>query len=148
MSPLHVSRGATVARARASRRSPLLAAAVLPLLAASLLSCISERSTGTEQDPQACDVPLPSSAFGSTVVIIRNFAFTPALVNVRPGTKVTWVNCGLTGAAPHTSTADGGAWSSPLLAPGETYTREFTTAGTFPYHCNPHPSMKATVTVQ
>ena len=147
MSPVQHWRRAM--RSRADRRSATLVSAVaIPLLLASLLSCVSERSTGTVADPLACNVPLPSSAFGSTVVIIRNFAFNPAQVRVRPGTKVTWINCGVTGAAPHTSTADGGAWSSPLLAPGEVYTREFTAAGSFPYHCNPHPSMQATVTVE
>jgi plastocyanin len=113
-----------------------------------LMSCFSERSTGTTANAEACGVQLPPEAFGSTIVVIRDFAFSPANVPIRPGTKVTWVNCGETGSDAHTSTSDASGWDSPLLAPGESYTREFTSAGSYPYHCAPHPGMKGTVTVE
>ena len=122
--------------------------AVGAALGLGLLSCMSERATGTRGDVAGCDVRLPSEAFGSTIVVIRDFAFTPANVRVSAGEKVTWVNCGAAGSDAHTSTADAGAWSSPLLAPGETYTRTFTTPGALPYHCEPHPGMTGTVTVE
>ena len=112
------------------------------------LSCFSERSSGPGIDLEGCDVQLPSEAFGSTIVVIRDFNFSPAQVSVSLGSKVTWVNCEPAGTAGHTSTADAGAWSSPLLAPGSTFTRQFSTAGAFPYHCDPHPGMSGTVTVQ
>lgn len=126
----------------------LVAALATPLVALLLLSCLSERPTEVVVDTQACNVALPPVAFGSTVVIIRNFAFSPAEVRVRPGTKVTWVNCGAPADAAHTSTADAGGWSSPLMTPGQTFTREFSAGGAFPYHCAPHPGMKATVIVE
>ncbi|HEU4630136.1 MAG TPA: plastocyanin/azurin family copper-binding protein, partial [Gemmatimonadaceae bacterium] len=126
----------------------LAAGAAAALTIAALLSCVSDRSTGPVVDLEGCNVQLPTDAFGSTIVVIRDFAFAPAQVHVRPGTKVTWVNCGDTGTPAHTSTADGGAWSSPLLAPGAVFTHEFTTAGEFPYHCEPHPFMTGTVTVE
>ena len=91
---------------------------------------------------------LPAEAFGSTIVVIRDFTFSPAQVRVRPGTKVTWVNCGPTGDDAHTSTSDTNVWSSALLPPGSTYTREFAGVGAFPYHCQPHPGMRGTVTVE
>jgi plastocyanin len=136
--------------ARPARWTARLAAlATAAVTVAALLSCISERTTGTETpDPTGCGVELPAEAFGSTLVIIRDFAFVPAQVRVRPGTKVTWVNCGEAGTPAHTSTADGGAWSSPLLAPGAVYTRQFDAAGAFAYHCEPHPFMQGTVTVE
>ena len=112
------------------------------------LACVSERSTGSTVDVAACSLQLPSDAFGSAVVIIRDFTFIPAQVRVRPGTKVTWVNCGPTGTDSHTSTSDAGVWSSPVLAPGATFTRDFGTAGSFPYHCEPHPGLRGTVTVE
>ncbi|MEO8193984.1 MAG: plastocyanin/azurin family copper-binding protein [Gemmatimonadales bacterium] len=111
-------------------------------------ACISERAAGPDAGLQACAAELPSEAFGSTIVIIRDFQFIPAQVRVRPGTKVTWVNCGTPGSDSHTSTANAGQWSSPLLPPGATYTREFATAGAFAYHCQPHPGMTGTVTVE
>ena len=128
------------------RRLAAAVIAVATLLAS--LSCVSERATGTRTDVAGCDVRLPSEAFGSTIVVIRDFAFSPAQVRVPAGSKVTWVNCGAPGSDSHTSTADAGAWSSPLIAPGETYTREFTAVGALPYHCEPHPGMTGTVTVE
>ncbi len=121
-----------------------LTAAVL----ASAGACVSERTSVTGVDANACNLALPSQSFGSAVVIIRDFAFTPSQVRIRPGTKVTWVNCGAAGAVSHTTTADAGKWASPLLAPGDTYTAEFATAGTFTYHCEPHPGMKGGVIVE
>ena len=111
-------------------------------------ACFSDRSTGPRLDADACTVQLPTDAFGSTVVVIRDFAFTPASIRIRPGTKVTWVNCDTPGKEAHTSTAQGSGWGSPLLAPGETYTYEFAAAGAFPYRCAPHPGMQGHVTVE
>jgi plastocyanin len=37
--------------------------------------------------------------------------------------------------------------SSSVFSQGQTYSHTFTKAGTFPYHCGVHPSMKASVTV-
>lgn len=127
------------------RRPTLLAVASAWLAGA----CVSERVAGTDREPgEGCDVRLPAEAIGSTIVVVRGFAFSPAEVRVKAGTRVTWVHCGAATEPAHTSTADGGAWSSPLLAPGATYTRELATAGAFPYHCAPHPGMRGLVTVE
>jgi plastocyanin len=122
--------------------------ASVALTIAAVAGCFSEHSSGPGVDLAACTAQLPSEAFGSTIVIIRDFAFAPEQVRVRPGTKVTWVNCGAPATDSHTSTADAGSWTSPLLAPGETFTQEFATAGAFAYHCQPHPGMRGTVTVE
>ena len=126
----------------------LLLGGSLVVAIAGLTGCLSERASGPGLDLEGCSAQLPSEAFGSTIVIIRDFAFTPAQVRVRPGTRVTWVNCGAVGSEAHTSTADANSWNSPLLAAGATYTREFAAAGAFAYHCQPHPGMKGTVTVE
>ena len=112
----------------------------------SLGSCVSERATTTAV-VSACNVQLPAEAIGSTIVSIHDFAFTPTQLDIRAGTKVTWVNCGSASSAAHTSTSDAGVWDSGLLAPGETYTRLFDNTGSFPFHCTPHPFMTGTVTV-
>jgi plastocyanin len=130
------------------RASRLGFGALVALTIAGIAGCVSERASGPGVDLAACSANLPSEAFGSTIVIIRDFAFTPAAVHVRPGTRVTWVNCGAVGTDAHTSTADAGSWSSPLLAPGETFTQDFATLGAFAYHCVPHPGMTGTVTVE
>jgi Plastocyanin len=122
--------------------------ATLALVIVGVVACVSERASGPSTDLAACTASLPSDAFGSTIVIIRDFQFTPAQVRVRAGTKVTWVNCGAPGTDSHTSTADAGTWDSPLLTPGKTFTQSFATVGVFPYHCVPHPGMLGTVTVE
>ena len=40
-----------------------------------------------------------------------------------------------------------GIWDSEFLNNGQTFSFTFTEAGTFPYFCTIHPSMRATVTV-
>ena len=49
--------------------------------------------------------------------------------------------------APHTATADDDSWDAGEIAPGASATVTFDTAGSFPYHCNFHPNMTATITV-
>jgi plastocyanin len=64
------------------------------------------------------------------------YAFAPSQVTINAGDTVRWVN---RGALQHNTTADGGAWVSPLLmAPGMSFSHTFTTAGTFSYRCTLH----------
>ena len=112
-----------------------------------VVACFSERVAGDGLPSGVrCEVPL--DGFGTTVVAIRDFAFRPADVRIRTGTTVTWVNCEPQNVESHTTTADGGAWSSPLLAPGATFSHTFDQVGTFAYHCEPHPFMRATIIVE
>jgi plastocyanin len=114
------------------------------LAAGTLAGCFSEHDGSTAPTEGVCTFPAGGDVAGSTIVVIRDFAFGPADVHVRAGERVTWVNCD---EDSHTSTADDGAWSSPLLAPGDAFTQTFATPGEFPYHCEPHPFMTARVVV-
>ena len=107
----------------------------------SAAACFSERGNLTGPAGGACNVTLDPTQFGSTIIAIRDFLFQPTPVHVKAGNKVTWLNCDAAAALSHTTTADAGAWASPLLAPGSTYTFLFPAAGTFAYHCDVHPSM-------
>ena len=129
-----------------ARRPAAIAFCAAGLTAGALLGCFSERSPAAVEEGE-CRFPVDEGIPGSTVVVVRGFAFGPSEVRVRPGERVTWVNCDLPGSDSHTSTADAGAWDSPLLAPGSTFTRTFAGAGAFPYHCEPHPTMRGTITV-
>ncbi len=114
-------------------------------------SCFSERQAPTAATDLlgACQLSDVTPLAGATqaIVVIHDFAFHPDTVVVRPGTTVTWVNCDAKADA-HTTTADGGDWNSPLIQPGSTYAHAFPAAGSFGYHCTPHPFMKATVVVE
>jgi plastocyanin len=127
---------------------------VLAVLAASgvgaATACFSEKEGPTDIVEGACSIDIGGPVVGqnTTVVAIRDFAFHPAQVTIKRGTKVTWVNCDEPAVADHTSTADGGQWNSPLLDANQTFTRQFDATGSFAYHCTPHPSMQGTVIVQ
>lgn len=116
----------------------------LGLVASSLAGCFSERE-GTAPVQGVCSVELGEGLPGSTVVVIRNFAFEPAEVRVSPGERVTWINCD---PEQHTSTADAGQWASPLLSPTQVFTATFPSPGDFSYHCEPHPFMTGRILVE
>lgn len=111
-------------------------------------ACFSEHSLTAPGTSAVCTLPLGPGVGGSTLVAIRDFSFQATEIRVKAGTSVTWLNCEPAGTQSHTSTSNQGLWQSPLLAPGDAFTRTFDTPGVFPYHCDPHPFMTGTVTVE
>jgi plastocyanin len=87
---------------------------------------------------------LPSDDIVGTVVEIEGFAFKPATVTIKKGETVSWVNRDLVG---HSATSDDNKWDTAVFEKDQVRSITFDTAGTFPYHCTPHPNMKATVIV-
>ena len=69
--------------------------------------------------------------------------------------SVRWINQDISGgdyttgtAVSHQIMSDNGAFAtSPLLGGNATYSISLTTAGSYPYHCNIHPNMVGTITV-
>ena len=125
-----------------------LAVAAVSAASALVIGCFSEHSVaGVQSGTGTCQFPDSPDVEGSTVVTISGYAFHPAQVHVRRGTRVTWVNCETTAGLGHTSTENAGAWLSPLVTPGKAFTQTFDTPGTFDYHCEPHPFMQGSVVV-
>ena len=123
-----------------------LAAATAAVVA---VACFSERDAPTGAAAgAACEVPENADVDGSTIIFIRDFGFHPATVRVKRGSRITWVNCEKTSGLSHTSTADAGAWRSPLIPPAGAYTNVEDAIGTFTYHCEPHPFMTGTIIVE
>jgi plastocyanin len=91
------------------------------------------------------DTPTTAPSGAGNSVSIANFAFSPTALTIKTGTKVTWTN---NDTVTHTVTADKGAFDAGPLSPGNSFSFTFTKAGTYSYHCNIHPSMKATIVVQ
>ena len=118
------------------------------LMTLPLLSCFSDRTGITPPTGADCRVPADAIGGGRAVVLIRDFAFFPDTLRVRPGTTVTWVNCEAPAVDAHTATADAGNWDSGSLPAGATYSRTFEAAGAHPYFCRPHPAMRGTVVVR
>ena len=78
-------------------------------------------------------------------IVIQNFAFQPATLTVKVGTKVTWVN---RDDDPHTATAIDKKFSSKTLDTGDQFSMEFSHPGTYKYYCALHPRMTGEVIVQ
>jgi plastocyanin len=84
---------------------------------------------------------------GPSQIVIDNFAFSPATLTVKAGTKVTWVNHD---DVPHTatSTAKPKAFDSGTLDTDDKYSHAFKTPGTYEYFCAVHPRMTGKVIVK
>jgi plastocyanin len=99
--------------------------------------------------PAIAAAPPPAAAVAAQIVEpsvgALSWGFSPDTVTVKVGDSITWTN---SGSLQHSATADDGSFNSGLLTTAQTFTQTFTTAGTFTYHCTPHPWMKATVVVQ
>ncbi|NJM09221.1 amicyanin [Candidatus Gracilibacteria bacterium] len=87
----------------------------------------------------------PSPEPTAANVTIVDFAFTPAVVTIRPGDQVTWTN---QDSAAHTSTSASDLWDSSALDTAESFTQTFPSVGEFPYFCAIHPGMTGTVRVE
>ena len=133
--------------------SPL---AVLLLAALVLAACGGSGSsnavaTATPATPTSTPAPSQSAgAGGSTVTVsIKDFAFSPAKIEIKAGTTVTWTN---EDSAPHTVTATksddldaalSGLFDSGDLQQGDTFSYTFDKAGNYYYECTIHASMKS-----
>lgn len=98
---------------------------------------------------QAVPTPTPfSEAVAETEVsvAIKDFAFSPATITVKPGAKITVTNQDSVG---HTLTSDDGkSFDTKLVAQGQSATITAPiTPGSYPWHCTPHPYMKGTLVV-
>jgi amicyanin len=90
----------------------------------------------------------PTENAQTSAVTINNFAFSPDNITVKAGATVTWTN---DDNVPHQIVADAADqtdFKSDVLYTGQAYSYTFNKAGKFGYHCQIHPSMKATVIVQ
>jgi len=133
-----------------SVRGRVAVVAIPAFLFAQLVACFSER---TPLDPgtslEGCNVPGEAIGTGRVIVALRNYAFLPDTIRIRPGTTVFWVNCdNVARVDAHTTTADNGAWDSPPFAEGGYYQRAFPEPGVYDYHCGPHSFMRGTVIVE
>ncbi|MBC7581826.1 cupredoxin family copper-binding protein [Aeromicrobium sp.] len=102
---------------------------------------------GSKSGDKATTTSTASRTASDNAVSIKSYMFGPNDLKVKVGTKVTWTN---EDAVVHTVTADtklDSAPDSPDMAKNATYSFTFTKAGTYAYHCAPHPYMKGTITV-
>lgn len=89
-------------------------------------------------------VPGGPASSGGPTVSVADMRFTPASLTVGLGSPVTWT---YPDAMAHTSTSTQGFWNSGAKSGGDTFTHTFDGAGSYPYQCTIHPSMRGTVRV-
>jgi plastocyanin len=85
-----------------------------------------------------------AAASQATEVRIDNFSFTPSVIEVPAGARVTWTNHD---DIPHTVVASNKEFRSRALDTDDSYAFVFTKPGTFEYFCGLHPHMKGTIVV-
>ena len=88
--------------------------------------------------------PAPLRAEDATVKI-DNFTFAPALLTVKTGTTVRWLN---EDDIPHTVASSTRAFKSKALDTDDSFSFTFGAPGTYEYFCSLHPHMKATIVVE
>ena len=81
----------------------------------------------------------------SATVDIKSFKFKPVVVAVKNGGSIRWTNSDGTA---HTATADDRSFDSQTIDQGKSKSITFSKAGSFAYHCDFHPFMKAMVVVK
>ena len=77
-------------------------------------------------------------------IVINEYMYMPATLNVVTGTKVTWINHD---DVPHTIVDTDKAFRSSALDTDDTYSYTFTKPGTYHYFCTLHPKMVGTIVV-
>jgi plastocyanin len=110
---------------RTSAGSPLLPA--LALLAALLVGACNPGANAADA--------LANPVETTTVDLPPSYKFVPVAIAVAPGSTVTWTN---NDNFTHNVRFEGD--EPQQMSPGQSVTRTFDTAGTFPYVCSLHPN--------
>ncbi len=78
-------------------------------------------------------------------VLIEDFEFKPATLQISVGDTVTWINMD---SAAHTATSSDEGFDSGSLSKGESFSFTFEEEGIFGYICTFHPYMEGEITVE
>ncbi len=103
--------------------------------------------------PASTTTPKPEVAAKKThAVDIKDFAFAPSELKIKVGDTVVFTQRDATihtvDTDPHPTHTQLPGFVSGSLAQGQSYSHTFTKAGTFTYHCSPHPNMMAKIIVE
>jgi len=88
--------------------------------------------------------PPPDDLFITITGQNGGMSYSPSSAHARVGQTVIWRNADSTA---HTASANGGAFDTGFLAPGEQASLLMQSEGNFNYHCNIHPGMTGSLSV-
>lgn len=103
--------------------------------------------TGNHMGYGGMQCPYHSNGYlnSTNSVAIVNYSFAPQTLHVKVGTTVTWTNMD---RVAHTVTSDTSLFDSGLINHMQSFNYTFKTAGTYGYHCTPHPYMTGSIVVE
>jgi plastocyanin len=81
----------------------------------------------------------------SAQIEMSDDVFKPAQLTVPVGTKVTWIN---RGTKAHTVVGNDKLFDSGLVDVNGQFSHTYTSPGSYPYHCAPHPKMIGLIVVK
>lgn len=114
-------------------------------------ACGDDEEAGDSSAPAAAEQTTDGGddggevASGDLTLNIADFSFVEEDVTVKAGTTVTWENAD---DAVHTATADDDSFDTGNIAGGDSGEVTLEEPGTYSYFCEPHPFMKASITVE
>jgi plastocyanin len=126
---------------------------MLPGLVLLAASCGSSTDSNNNQNAPPHDVSIVKGGEtkGANAFSPANFTISLATTN-----QVTWYNSDIVGTGPYGGTSgvthriisdDNTTFHGAEIPPGGIFKATLSTTGTFPYHCEIHPSMTGTLTV-
>jgi plastocyanin len=89
--------------------------------------------------------PVHADDSATFTVAIKDFEFSPRLLTIRAGSKVTWVN---KDEEPHKVVEVNSAFTSRPLDTDAGFVYQFDTPGTYSYFCSLHPHMTGKIVVE
>jgi plastocyanin len=128
-------------------RLPGAIAALGGLVLAGCSQQASAPAAGPKETQSQMAVDVVEAAGKTEQVAIDNFTYSPAVLTVAAGTKVTWVN---RDDVPHTVTspAKPRVLDSGTLDTDQSFSHVFSNPGTYEYFCAVHPKMTGKIIVK
>lgn len=121
-----------------------LSSTALVLTVSLLVIVLSGRSSASQPGATNNATAATNSSDAGTEIKIDNFAFMPAAVTVKAGTRVIWVNHD---DIPHTIDSTEGKFRSGALDTDDHFQFRFTEPGEYQFFCRLHPKMTGKIIV-
>jgi plastocyanin len=119
-------------------------AVVIAITSVAILTPASASPLSGPEVP-AQTVASEAPAASTTEVKIDNFAFTPGVITVKAGTRVTWINHD---DIPHTVDSTEGKFKSAPMDTDDKFQFRFTEPGEYTFYCRMHPKMTGKIVVR